>query len=1410
MSMRIRTAFVIMLVFVAVTTANYFSSLVFTTTSITETMEQELLLALDIADTVVATNIGLLKSNAETVAERLINNETSEDMKAGMAAQMEEFTDFIALTVYDREGIYANYGIPLAHDVFNDESNYIQATFEGMRILTSPHFNSKSGDLVMHVFVPMDQHRILSATIPGMLFSDLLSQYRLWQSGSFFIIDSEGTFVANYRSDLVLEQRNFIKDAETDPGMKTAGEFYQRMISTRESGTGKYFFEEKERLCVFKYVTNSIVGWRIGVAAPLAESPQYSVKNSLLYAAMLFTAVGFVLSIFISRFAVKPFVRIEAQNRNLEKLNATVQEQATLLLDERERIKVLLDATPLACRLWNKDYRVFECNEATVTLFGLSDRQEFMDHIFDYSPPFQPDGRPSRETTISILKKVFEVGYDSFEWMHQKPDGTLIPSEVTLVRVKYEDDYVIAGYTRDLREHNVMMEAIHRRDELLNIGNSTAESLLSLEDVANIEVSLMQSMELVGRTVDVDRVQIWRNETIDGQLYFVHTYEWLSEVGKLRVPIPFGLRFAYADKPEWERMFMRNECINGPVSNLPIKDQEFLNKYDMKSIAIIPLFLHDEFWGFFSIDDCRVERTFSEDEIRILRSVSLMMASAFNRGDQVAKIREANEYTELLLEAMPFSCNLWDRNNKLFKCNEGSVRMFEISDKSVFLERFDDFSPKYQPDGWLSSEKSAYVLNKAFEEGICVTEWMHQTLDGTPIPCEVTVVRITHSGDYVVAAYVRDLREQKRMLAEIDEMMLNLQTANRAKSDFLAKMSHEMRTPLNAIIGLSELALEDETIEKESRLSIERVNNAGVILLNTVNDILDMSKIEAGKLELNPISYDLPSLLNDTVTQSIMHIEEKPISFILDIDESLPVQLFGDDLRIRQILNNLLSNAFKYTQEGSVELGVHCERASEDKVWMTAQVRDSGVGIKTEHIASLFDEFIKIDEQANRQVMGTGLGLPITKKMVELMNGTITVESEYGKGSLFTVRILQGYVGDDTIGPDVVENLKSFRYSDQKRSINAGMVRVRLPYAHVLVVDDTITNLDVAKGLLKPYDMQVDCVTGGQEAIDAISDETVRYNAIFMDHMMPDIDGVEAVKRIRALDSDYAKNIPIIACTANAILGSNEMFLANGFQAFISKPIDVQKLDEVIRTWIRDKSLETQYFERVVNVNGRAIPDSRTGNERRANAVGGRRSGFDRRALVGLNNVLDVERGIGRFGGDKEVYYDILRSFSVNTKPLLDDISEVRGDSLADYAIIVHGIKGSSRGIYAETIGTQAEALEKAAKRGDLDFVVEYNREFIVSVRKLISSIDVVLKTVEHAEAALYKPVKSKPDRAVINNILLACQKYSMDALESAMAELDNYRYESDGGLVDWLKTTASQYDLSKIAERLNELLDDY
>jgi len=1126
-------------------------------------------------------------------------------------------------------------------------------------------------------------------------------------------------------------------------------------------------------------------------------------------------------------------------------------------------------------------------------------------------------------------------------------------------------------------------EQYHR---LLHTINDVAAVLFAAKEGENFEAALLQGMERIGRCLEVDRIQIWRNETRDGLLYFVRAYQWLSDVGRKKSPVLGRLQFSYRDTPEWENKFLSGEYINGPLSQLPRDDQEFLRPSGIQSVAIIPLFLYEKFYGLFSIADYRQERTFNEDEIDILHSISLMMASALIRNKQSAKIHEAPERAWNLLDAVPLMVSLWDKRSTLVACNEEYVNVFKVRDKREILEHFLDFSPECQPDGQLSSKQLVVYVQKAFEEGRCVLQWMHQLLDGTPIPMEVTLVRVEYEDGCFVAGYARDLRGRRRMIEEIAQRDKLLSTVNRvaailfqsgiaefegdlhrcmgmmgkavgadrvsvwknhikdnrlyctqiyewsdnaesqtdkeitidtpygkdmpdwakillqgkcindlicnllpkeqillrqrgilslsvvpvfvsgkfwgfvgfvncrsewafteneelilrsgslmianalqrndnitemlrlqeeledalevaqkasyAKSNFLAHMSHEMRTPLNAIIGLSELTLNSGELKGEDCFNLEKIYNAGMTLLSTVNDVLDLSKIKADKFELLPAEYDVPSLLNDTITQSMLHIGEKPISFSLNIDENLPTRLYGDELRIKQVFNNLLSNAFKYTREGTVELDVSHTREG-DVVWLIARVRDTGMGIRPEDMSKLFFDYAQFDSQSHRAVAGTGLGLPIVKRIVEMMDGSITVESEYGKGSVFTVRFPQEFVTDAPIGLNVVQGLKNFHYFDQKRHRNSRMVRTRLPYARVLVVDDVLTNLDVTKGMMKPYGMQIDCVTSGQQAIDAIRTEDVRYNVVFMDHMMPEMDGIEAVRIIREeIGSEYAKSVPIIALTANAIMGNEEMFLRKGFQAFIPKPIELARLDAVIRKWVRDKDLEKSLTNRHVCVGNQMFMDIRSGQERRVFAT--RRSGADRRMHNESIPGLHISKGIERFGDDEESYLQALCSYAASTRQLLETVREVNRENLADYAITVHGIKGSSRSIAADLVGDQAESLEKAAKVGDVDFVMANNVAFIDAVEALIRGLDELFRQMSSENP---KPKKDRPDEDALSRLLSACENYDMDGMDAAMSEIEGSEYEADDGLTAWLRANVDLMNVAQIKEKLLSVL---
>ncbi|MDR2581345.1 MAG: response regulator [Fibromonadaceae bacterium] len=392
------------------------------------------------------------------------------------------------------------------------------------------------------------------------------------------------------------------------------------------------------------------------------------------------------------------------------------------------------------------------------------------------------------------------------------------------------------------------------------------------------------------------------------------------------------------------------------------------------------------------------------------------------------------------------------------------------------------------------------------------------------------------------------------------------EASNRAKSRFLATMSHEIRTPLNVVLGTAEINMQSEVLSPETKEEFERIHHSSDLLLRIINDILDLSKIEAGKLELNPAQYSSISLIQDAVQLNMMRAGSKPIEFKIKVDENIPSELVGDDLRIKQVLSNLLSNAFKYTKSGEVTLSVSAESKYNDFTKLIFSVSDTGQGMTAKQVRGLFNEYSRYNTEANRFIQGAGLGLNIANRLIKLMAGEISVSSKPGKGSTFIVRIPQKVADSKPLGKELAENLQQRKFSNVSQIKKRQIAYENMSYGKILVVDDVEMNLYVAKGLMQPYGLFIDFAHSGFEAIKRVKAGNI-YDIIFMDYMMPEMDGIEATKQIR--EAGYKQ--PIVALTADAVVGQMEIFLENGFDDFISKPIDIQQLDIILKKMVRDK-----------------------------------------------------------------------------------------------------------------------------------------------------------------------------------------------------------------------------------------------
>lgn len=386
--------------------------------------------------------------------------------------------------------------------------------------------------------------------------------------------------------------------------------------------------------------------------------------------------------------------------------------------------------------------------------------------------------------------------------------------------------------------------------------------------------------------------------------------------------------------------------------------------------------------------------------------------------------------------------------------------------------------------------------------------------------------------------------------------------ANEAKAQFLANMSHEIRTPINAILGLDQMIIE-ESSEEDIRGYAMDIRNAGKTLLALINDILDFSKIESGKMEIIPTEYDLASMISDCYNMVNKRAKDKGLEFRIENDKDLPSGLYGDEVRVRQVIINLLTNAVKYTKEGSIVMSVRGRTMDDGRLCLCVSVKDTGIGITKEDCAKLFESFQRVDQKKNRNIEGNGLGLAISMQIVKLMNGTIDVESEYGKGSVFRVELPQGIIDDTRLG-DLSENINSAKRKEvQEKDM------LLAPEGKILVVDDADLNLKVFCGVLSQTKLQIDTAISGKEALDMICEK--EYHIIFLDHMMPEMDGIETLHAMKQKKASVNADTPVIMLTANAVAGMRDMYLDEGFTDYLTKPIQLDLLKAIIRKYLPDE-----------------------------------------------------------------------------------------------------------------------------------------------------------------------------------------------------------------------------------------------
>ncbi len=782
----------------------------------------------------------------------------------------------------------------------------------------------------------------------------------------------------------------------------------------------------------------------------------------------------------------------------------THYEQVEKLRTAETYNKLLLDASPLGTLIWDENYNLVGSNKAIAIMFGLDQDHEFIDHFLELIPEHQPDGSNSLEKMHQHLRDGFAGQAVKVYWVGQDLNKIPIPTEVTTVRVILDNKYMLAVYVKDLRE--------------------LEDSRKKIQAAEQFTQAMLNGVPLA--------ISIWNNE--------FKALDCNEATLKL---------FGFTSKKE----FFKNSSLCMPEfqpdgsNSYLLSRQKFTEAWETGEIT-------------FEVMAQDYHKKTIPLEITLMRSIAdgrdiiiSYMRDLTDIKASIKLIQDAEERSMAVLNSVPLCINMFNKNGVLVDCNRVGWELFGYENKQAFFDNFTKLFAEFQPDGRRSEEMVRVALMEALEHGSARVQSIAYTNQGVEIPCDVKLSRVIIHDEPMIISYVQDLREINAALDKANTATKAAEKSAQVKSEFLANMSHEIRTPMNGILGLLHILSHTDLKDKQKEYvekSLLSANN----LLRIINDILDFSKIEAGKLEIECIPFTLHEICDEIQSLFMPKMLEKNLECNINVNNFMTTNIIGDPIRLKQVLINLIGNAIKFTHEGKISLAIEAHEYDEQHLHCTFHINDSGIGLSKNEISNLFEAFSQADTSVTRKYGGTGLGLIISKRIVELMQGKIWVESIPGKGSTFSFTA-------------------KFKLADQDSPVNQ-VNSLEVPnieqmnrHAHILLVEDNNINQIIAEELLKCVGYTLDIAQNGQEAIDMLDKK--HYDLVLMDIQMPVMDGLTATKNIRK-NPKFA-SLPIIAMSAHAMAGDKEVSIANGMNEHITKPIDPNILYNTIDYWLSNK-----------------------------------------------------------------------------------------------------------------------------------------------------------------------------------------------------------------------------------------------